>query len=520
MPMVSGSVPFAREGAMPMSMVARSVGTVRLSVRATKGLVVFHRWIGVALCLFFAMWFATGAVMIYVPYPFLGDGVRIARDAGIAAAEVTVSPAQALAASGVAALGRLRLLEVNGRAVYVLNPARGAQIMVSATTGQVLPGIDASSARAIAEAFSGSPVASVAGPVEYDQWMVHHRFDRYRPFYRVTLADEAGTDLYVSGRSGEVMQRTTGRERAWNSVGAVLHWIYPTVLRKSWVVWDRTVWWLSLVGVFVTLAGIWLGLLRWRTVARSGRGGISPYRGWMKWHHVGGLLTATFVFTWMFSGWLSMDHGRLFSTGEMTDAEGSAYAGLPIPEAAKAVTPDMIKALLPASEVEVTALAGKPYLVARGGGHSPKVAQVEGASILPATASFPEEAIRAAVRAAFPGAAVGSPEPISTSDVYANLRSSDGIGTDGVRVPVRDGADTAVYVNPITGKVIEVMDTSRRAYRWLYFGLHTLDFPFLRRDAVWTPLMLLLLAGGFAFSVTGITIGWRRIVRKVRRFRA
>ena len=64
------------------------------------------------------------------------------------------------------------------------------------------------------------------------------------------------------------------------------------------------------------------------------------------------------------------------------------------------------------------------------------------------------------------------------------------------------------------------MDTSRRPYRWLYFGLHTLDFPFLRNDAVWKPLMLILLAGGFAFSATGVTIGWKRLVRKLARTRA
>jgi uncharacterized iron-regulated membrane protein len=94
------------------------------------------------------------------------------------------------------------------------------------------------------------------------------------------------------------------------------------------------------------------------------------------------------------------------------------------------------------------------------------------------------------------------------------LRSTDGIGGDGVRVVVHDDSNSDVYVNPVTGKVIEVMDTSRRAYRWLYFGLHTLDFPFLSSNVIWKPLMLILLALGFAFCVTGVTIGWKRLMRK------
>ena len=34
-------------------------------------LVQLHRWIGIVLCLMFAAWFASGIVMIYVPFPLL-----------------------------------------------------------------------------------------------------------------------------------------------------------------------------------------------------------------------------------------------------------------------------------------------------------------------------------------------------------------------------------------------------------------------------------------------------------------
>lgn len=484
-----------------------------------RWLVVFHRWIGVALCLFFAMWFATGAVMLYVPYPFLSDGKRIAGSEALAGGQVKVGPAEAVAVSGIPSPARVRLLETAGQATYVVNPGRGRQILVSAETGQVLGGVSPEQARTIAQQFAKTPVRAISEPMDYDQWMVHHRFDRYRPLYRVSLSDEAQTELYVSQRSGEVVQRTTRFERAWNYVGAVAHWIYPTVLRQSWVVWDRTVWWLSLVGVSATMAGIWLGITRWRRYAALTPGGISPFRGWMKWHHVVGLVSATFVFTWILSGWLSMDHGRIFSTGEMTDEQADAYSGMSVADAARAVTPGTIQGLLPAAEIEVMALDGKPYLIARGGGQGPKVsAVVDGTAPAPA-AAFPDDAVWKAVQAAYPNRTVEKPIPIPANDVYANLRSSDGVGGDGLRVSVKDGVNTAVYVNQVTGKVIEVMDTSRRAYRWLYFGLHTLDFPFLSNDAVWKSLMLVLLAVGFAFSLTGITLGWRRLRRLVRKLK-
>lgn len=453
---------------------------------------------------------------MYVPYPFLSDGKRIAGSETLVGGQVRIGPAEVVAASGIPSPARVRLLETAGQATYVINPGKGRQVLVSAETGQILGGVSPEQARVIAQHFAKTPVQAVSDPMDYDQWMVHHRFDRYRPLYRVSLADEAQTDLYVSQRSGEVVQKTTRFERAWNYVGAVAHWIYPTVLRQSWVAWDRTVWWLSLVGVLTTLAGVWLGIVRWRRGAASSRG-VSPYRGWMKWHHVAGLVSAAFVFTWMLSGWLSMDHGRIFSTGEMTDAEADAYSGTSVADAVHAVTPNMMEGLLPAAEIEVTALNGKPYLIARGGGQGPKVSVIaDGTASAPANA-FPDDAVWRAVQAAYPGLTVERPIPIPADDIYANLRSSDGIGGDGLRVSVKDGVNTAVYVNPVTGKVIEVMDTSRRAYRWLYFGLHTLDFPFLSNDAVWKLLMLVLLAVGFAFSVTGITLGWRRLRRLVRK---
>src|SRR4051812_21034282 len=36
-------------------------------------LVFLHRWWGVAFCLLFAMWFASGIVMHFVPFPARGD---------------------------------------------------------------------------------------------------------------------------------------------------------------------------------------------------------------------------------------------------------------------------------------------------------------------------------------------------------------------------------------------------------------------------------------------------------------
>ena len=40
-----------------------------LAARAKRWLYLLHRWAGITLCLFFAMWFISGVVMMYVGYP-------------------------------------------------------------------------------------------------------------------------------------------------------------------------------------------------------------------------------------------------------------------------------------------------------------------------------------------------------------------------------------------------------------------------------------------------------------------
>src|SRR4030095_14381039 len=157
-----------------------------------------------------------------------------------------------------------------------------------------------------------------------DQWTVPKGLDSHRPLYRIALNDDPGTELYVSSTTGEVVRDTARRERVWNYAGSVAHWIYPTVLRRDWRAWDVTVWSLSLIALVTAISGAVLGTLR----ARVERWLIlTPYRGWHAWHHWLGLTCMIFVLTWIFSGWLSMDHGRLFSTGKAVPSEAASLGG-------------------------------------------------------------------------------------------------------------------------------------------------------------------------------------------------
>ena len=295
-----------------------------------SAIVLVHRWLGIAFCLLFAMWFATGIVMHFVPFPSLTEAERFSGLAPVDRAQVRMTVRDAVAASGVRDATRVRLTQRSDGPVYIVSGPTRLRA-VRASDGQEARVTSSEVALAIAQDHARSrgldtAPATILAQADYDQWSVPNGFDGHRPLVRAALGDAAGTEVYVSSLTGEIVLDTTRRERGWNLVGSVLHWIYPTVLRVNWALWDRVVWTLSLLALIAAMLGALLGILQ---IKLLGRRMSSPYRGWHALHHLIGLAATVFVLTWIFSGWLSMDHGRLFSRGQLTAAESGVLHAVP-----------------------------------------------------------------------------------------------------------------------------------------------------------------------------------------------
>ncbi|WP_336971037.1 hypothetical protein [Sphingobium aromaticiconvertens] len=194
--------------------------------RATKRwLYFFHRWTGIILCLFFAIWFVSGVVMMYVPFPSFRAPERIASAPPIDWARVKVGPDVALASLKQATFpSEMRIGMTGGDPIYSFVTKDGRRA-VSAQIGAEIRSVDAVRAGAIAAVLVHAPVESISH-VDHDQWVVTGAYKKMAPFWRVRLADAAGTDIYVAQKTGEVVQNTTAHERFWNWLGAVPHWIY------------------------------------------------------------------------------------------------------------------------------------------------------------------------------------------------------------------------------------------------------------------------------------------------------
>ena len=170
--------------------------------------------------------------------------------------------------------------------------------------------------------------ARYLGKIERDQWTVPNGLNAYRPLHHIALGDTPGTEVYVSDRTGEIVRDTTRHERFWNWCGAVLHWVYFTELRKDRELWRQLVLWIAGMGMVVVFTGIVVGLVRWRPRRRYRSGKTSPYHGMMRWHHVLGLVAAVPLWTWIMSGWLSMEPGQWFSERRLERVMYERYAGI------------------------------------------------------------------------------------------------------------------------------------------------------------------------------------------------
>ena len=80
-------------------------------------LVFVHRWLGVALCVLFMLWFPSGIVMMYCDYPSVTPADRIERAAPLRADDIKVSLSDALARSDVSSPRQVRLGPFDGRPV-------------------------------------------------------------------------------------------------------------------------------------------------------------------------------------------------------------------------------------------------------------------------------------------------------------------------------------------------------------------------------------------------------------------
>ncbi|MDA1183501.1 MAG: PepSY domain-containing protein [Acidobacteria bacterium] len=519
--------------------------------RAIQALMYVHRYLGVAFCLIFIIWFASGIVMVFKRMPEYSMQERLSRLPPLNAAAIRLTPSEALEAAGLGdAPRRVFLTSLNARPVYRFVVDRGSAT-VSAETGDYVDTVDAQAAVAIAAgAFPESrQSARYRGALdEPDQWTIGNPFRVTGALHRIALGDVAGTDVYVAEATGDIVMKTDRSSRLWGYAGPVMHWFYFTPLRAGrGPLWSDLIIYGSVVGCLVCLLGLIVGVYRFSVTGRYRRGtSITPYVGWMRWHHYAGLAFGVFAFTWVFSGLLTMSPWNLFPQGGPTLAQIQAIRGEGVlldrfTVAPSAALVELQRRYQP-REVELLQFMGAPFYAIDVPARAPddpspnsaaEMTPAAGLSRVLVSADTPAPRVKdgfsleelvAAARAAMGGAPTLDVTWLTDGDAYYYQRGRGRRATV-LRATFNDEAGTWLYLDSQDGSLVQAEVRGSRAERWLYQGLHSLDVPWLyQRPWVWYPAIIGLSLGGLALSLTSVIVGWTwlrgKVTRAVERLRA
>jgi len=506
-----------------------------MAARLKRWLFLVHRWLGIGVCLLFAMWFASGLVMMYVGYPKLTEDERLQHLPPLQSDARLLPPGRALAAAGVdGELDALRLANASGgRPFYFATPVRprapaghkpsptgSGAIAIDAVTGQRLPHVEARHALASAAAYAGpGTTPRYLDTVDEDAFTHSRGLDAHRPLHRVQLHDPEHTLLWISSRSGEVVRDATRSERLWNYAGAWIHWLYPLRGNAFQPYWTDIVNWLSIAGIVVAVSGSVAGVLRWRFRRPYRSGARTPYPGaLMRWHHISGLLFALVTITWIFSGLMSMNPWKIFDTGAPALNLQALQGGALVIDGAD-VGPQALLAAADGGvrELRWTRVLGRNRVLAQPAGGAPQVLDSHDAR----RATLDAQALRQAA-GRLVAAPVARTEVLRDYDLYYYQRDAHTMtgGADKplpiLRIVFDDPLATWVHLDLHTGAVLGRLDSGKRASRWLFAMLHSWDWlPLLERRPLWDLVLIVLSLGGVLLSVTGVVIGWRRLGKKL-----
>jgi len=492
-----------------------------------RRLIIFvHRYVGMPMSIIFVVWFVSGIVMMYTGgMPELSAADRQRGQGTIDLDVVALTPADAAGRAGVdGPVGQLSLGNLLGRPAYRVGRGFGPPVTVFADTGEVFDGAGAADALAESARFVGEPASAlrfVGTETAPDQWTMI--LSRSLPLERFDVDDGRGTRVYFSLRTGrvELVTDRTDRMLAW--AGAIPHWFYFTPLRLNQPVWYWTVVWVSAVGCLLAVLGLVLAFTQFRRSKPFRLASSIRYRGLMRWHYYTGALFGLFALTWVFSGLMSMEPFDWTRTEGLQVPDNELVGGTldleryPLDARALAGIP-ALGGLEPFG-IELVRIQDQAVLEVAIAESDGRIRQrlIDAATFAERTTPFAPEPILAMLESTVTEAKVVEHEVLDRYDAY--YYTQDGSAPLPVlRVKFDDPAETWYYFDLLKLEAVAANHRLSRLERWLFSGLHSLDFGFWYGSRpAWDIGMILLSLGALATSAIGVVLGYRRLSGQARR---
>jgi hypothetical protein len=381
-----------------------------------------------------------------------------------------------------------------------------------------------------AAAWAARPLSEATHSVvtDVDQWTLGDGLRESLPLEKYSWPD--GQQVYVDGRTADVVQYTTRASRFWSYLGAIPHWLYLPSLRTQDARWFAVMTWGSLLGMIATIFGLIVAL--WiisprRRYRRAHAPAALPYSGWKRRHVLLGLLGGVTAITWTFSGLTSLQpfgfERWLLERTVTEDIDNEEYkrvfnalSGLlvdrPLPLAEYDVRPPaaVISALrgFEVKSLDFGSLDGKPVYRATDGRGDTRLVRMEGDPVEMLDVHDLARRIQAAV-----GASVGV-QVLDGFDSYYRDRTGR-LPLPVISLAIDDSVHTRYYVDPRSVSIIESYSAHNWVHRWLHHGLHSFDVPWLyNHRPLWDIVMVTLLLAGAALCATSLLLAYRVVARR------
>ena len=506
-------------------------------MRAIKTFFILsHRYIGIPLSFMFVMWFVSGFFMIYAGgMPKVTPDMQIDGSEPIDFSAVTVSPAQAQELAGYD-VPAATLRTILGRPVYELGDPGYSSAFVYADDGKLMQSLSVEQSAELASRFLDIPL----NQFHYSETMEDHTdqwtftVQRDLPLHKFLVDDGLGTEVYVSPDNAIVSTYTTTQSRVLSWLGTSPHWLYFEGLRDNQPLWYRIVVWSSVLGCVSAVLGLFLGVMQFRkNVKPFDIKRAIPYRGLMRWHYILGCLFGITTLTWVFSGLVSMEPWEWTNaTGVSVPSSALSRSELKLQEFPKLNVVNWGQVSeYPVKQIDFRRVMGAPYLLAdfspdsgslggkRDRLHQPYningQLQSQSALVDPQSGrlqqGFDPSLLATTLDESITEAGVTDYEVLDEYDDYYYSRGNQ-LPLPVLRVKLDDANESWIYVDPLQGQVLSLIHKYSRIERWLYSGLHSLDFAFwYHKRPLWDIGVLFLMAGGLATSILALYFSMRRL---------
>jgi uncharacterized membrane protein HdeD (DUF308 family) len=483
-----------------------------------KAVIKIHRLLGFVLCLLFVIWCLSGFVMMYKGFPSVTveDKMKIASFVDFHNLEYPKNLEEFIDLDSISSL---KIQAINSEPVFTIETNSETIFNISADSSSKKITYSEIEAKEIIKNYysNGVKFKEVELISELDQWIPRTHFLSHMPIHRISIDNDQKTVWYISSKTGEVLQKLSYSDKVWAWLGAIPHWIYFKEIRINTPLWRFIVITLSFLGVLLSIGGIVLGINRFR-IARKRKQFLTPYKKkWFKWHHYLGFIFGLFTFTWILSGLFSMNPLKWSPEDSLTQKQQYIWQGKNTLK--KGFKEENLNKLIKHFDgnkaivtIEFKCFDKKIYAIVKN-------VFGKGSTYLFDQKYKDKKRLKLAVYKAkikqlFPKSSITSCQILNEYDDYYYSRKNQ-LPLPIYKYVLDDNAQTAIYIDPNNHQVLKKVEQKNRLERWVYNGLHSLDFASLRnKRPLWDIVVIVLLVGVTLLSITGAVLTYKKLFRK------